>query len=216
MELRFQVPAGTTPPVANVFQRIYWSDSPSHFDDRLAGQVVFHPAHGHYHFSSFGLSRLWAVDASGARTGSQPVRERKLKRTLPLRLASSGRKVSFCLADTEIDNWAKKGDGPRTYIAPDCLLPAFTDAGGDHYIQGITPGWGDIYDYYLPDQFIEVSGVGDGDYILENRGDPDGLLVEAREDNNCTSIRIRLQGMNSSSRSVQVLGPGPSCSQLQQ
>jgi hypothetical protein len=32
----------------------------------------------------------------------------------------------------------------------------------DYLIQGITPGWADVYDWYLPDQFIEVSGVPDG------------------------------------------------------
>jgi hypothetical protein len=214
MELRFSVPAGTTPPFADVFQRVYWSDSPNHFEDRLAGQVTFHVAHGHYHFTSFGLSRLWAADAAGLRKNGHPVRERRLKRTMPLSLVSAGRKVSFCLADTLIDAWAKKGDGPRTYIAPDCLFPAFTNGGYDHFVQGITAGWADIYDFYLPDQFIEVSGVPDGDYILENRGDPDGRLLEANEDNNCTSIRIRLRGMTSNLPSVLALGPGPSCSPL--
>jgi hypothetical protein len=214
MELRFSVPSGTTPPLADVFQRIYWSDSPTHFEDRSAGQVEFHPAHGHYHFTSFGLSRLWAADAGGVRKGNRPMREHKMKRTVPLKPISSGKKVSFCLADTEIDVWGKKGDGPRTYIAPDCLLPAFTQGGRDYFVQGITPGWGDIYDYYLPDQYIEVSGVADGDYILENRGDPESRLTEAREANNCTSIRLRLKGMTTNARSVRVLGPGPACSPL--
>ena len=72
-----------------------------------------------------------------------------MKRTIPVKLVRSGNKVSFCLADTEIDFWGKKGDGPRTYIAPDCLFPAYSDATNDYYFQGITPGWGDIYDYYL-------------------------------------------------------------------
>ncbi len=32
--------------------------------------------------------------------------------------------MSFCLADTTIDSWLRKGDGPRTYFAPGCLFPA--------------------------------------------------------------------------------------------
>lgn len=216
MELRFAVPKGTSPPLANVYQRIYWSDSPSHSEDRLAGQVELHETHGHYHFTSFGLSRLWALDPGATRIGPTLVRERKMKRTIPVRLVKSGQKVSFCLADTEIDFWGKKGDGPRTYIAPDCLFPAFSDAVNDYFVQGITRGWGDIYDYYLPDQFIEVSGVPDGNYILETRGDPEGRMTEKSETNNCTSIRIRLQGMATSGRSAQILGPGPACSALVQ
>jgi hypothetical protein len=216
MELRFAVPKGTSPPLANVYQRIYWSDSPSHSEDRLAGQVELHGTHGHFHFTSFGLSRLWAVDTGGAKKGPTLVRERKMKRTVPLQLVKSGQKVSFCLADTEIDFWGKKGDGPRTYIAPDCLFPASSDAVNDYFVQGITRGWGDIYDYYLPDQFIEVSGVPDGNYILETRGDPEGRMTEKSETNNCTSIRIRLQGMATRGRSAQILGPGPACSALVQ
>jgi hypothetical protein len=214
MELRFAVPKGTTPPSASVYQRIYWSDAASHFEDRLAGQVEFHATHGHYHFTSFGLSRLWALNQSGNKVSAAPLRQRLMKRTVPVSLVRSGKKVSFCLADTEIDFWGKKGDGPRTYIAPDCLFPASTDAVNDYYVQGITRGWGDIYDYYLPDQFIDVAGVADGDYILETSGDPEGRMLEAKESNNCTSIRIRLGNMASGSPSASILGPGPACSAL--
>ena len=63
---------------------------------------------------------------------------------------------------------------------------------------------------YLPDPFIDVSGVADGNYILEPRGAPDGLLVEAWNGNNCASIRIRLKGM--SSELAFGNGPGPECS----
>ena len=211
LELRFSVPTGTTPAAADVFQRIYWSDSSSQVQDRRVGEVEFHPAHGHYHFTSFGLSRLFTATSTGKKASASPVRQRMNRRTGPLAPAQTGRKVSFCLADTEIELWGKKGDGPRTYIAPDCLFPAYSDATRDYFVQGITRGWGDIYDYYLPDQYIDVSGIADGDYILENQGDPDRLLTEVTTGNNCISIRIRLSGMATTSPFVQVLGPGPSC-----
>ena len=79
MELRYSVPKGTTPPLSDVFQRIYWSDRPDHFDERLAGQVESHEIHGHYHFTSFGLTRLCSADAQGSRSGARPLRERKLR-----------------------------------------------------------------------------------------------------------------------------------------
>ena len=211
MELRFSVPTGTTPPLTDVFQRLYWSDDPARFDERRAGQVEFHETHGHYHFTSFGVSRLFAATASGARTSAAPIRQRRTGRTVPLTLVRTARKVSFCLADTEIDSWARKGDGPRTYLAPDCLFPASSDGVNDYFVQGITRGWGDIYDYYLPDQYLEVSGIPDGNYVLETQADPDGLLREVTRANNCTSIRIRLSGMSSSSPSARVIGPGPAC-----
>jgi hypothetical protein len=129
-------------------------------------------------------------------------------------MVRTGRKVSFCLADTEIDRWARKGDGPRTYNAPDCLFPASTSGGRDHFVQGITAGWADIYDWYLPDQFIEVSGVPDGKYILETIADPDSRLLEANEANNCIAMYVQLTGMGTPSASAEITGPGPGCLSL--
>ena len=211
MELRFAVPTGTTPPFADVLQRVYWSDDPAHVEDRVAGQVELHETHGHYHFTSFGVSRLFTATPAGTVASATPIRQRRTARTVPLELVRSARKVSFCLADTEIDSWGKKGNGPRTYIAPDCLFPASSDGVNDYFVQGITRGWGDIYDYYLPDQYLEVSGVPDGDYVLETHADPDRLLREVTRTNNCTSIRIRLQGLATPSPAVQFLGAGPAC-----
>ncbi len=144
IELRFAVPSGTTPPLADAFQRVFRSDGTS--EDRPAGRVEFHPFHGHYHFTSFGLSRLWRTDAAGNRLGSVPLRQNHGRRPVGALLTRTGRKVSFCMADVEIDFWNKKGDGPRTYNAPDCLFPASSDGTNDHFIQGITNGWADVYD----------------------------------------------------------------------
>jgi hypothetical protein len=211
MELRFSVPHDAPEGNHPVYQRIYRSNGV--VDDRFAGEVEFHPTHGHYHFTSFGLSRLWSVDASG-RKGRIPVRSKYWRRHLETSLARTGRKVSFCLADTNIDFWDRKGNGPRTYIAPDCLMPFESDGVTDHFVQGITRGWADIYDYYLPDQYIDVSGLADGLYALETLADPDNALVEKDETNNCSSILLRLRGVDSDTPSVRKVGPGPRCSAL--
>jgi hypothetical protein len=193
---------------------LYWSDGGQ--EDRLAGQVEFHSPHAHYHFASFGLSRLWSVDANGEKLGSSPIRKKKWKRRIDTALARTGRKVSFCLADTNIDFWEKKGDGPRRYIAPDCLFPFESDGTTDRFVQGITRGWADIYDWYLPDQYIDVEGVADGLYALETIADPDDLLLEADESNNCDSILIRIAGTGTGSPSAEIVGAGPACSALDQ
>jgi hypothetical protein len=127
------------------------------------------------------------------------------------RIARPGRKVTFCLADIEIDAWAEKGDGARNYNAPDCLFPAQSDEQSDHFVQGITNGWADVYNWYLPDQYMEVTGLPDGDYILETIADPDNLLRETNESNNCGGIRIRLTGIRSSTPRAEILGPAPRC-----
>ena len=48
------------------------------------------------------------------------------------------------MVDVEIDAWAEKGDGPRTYNAPDCLFPTESDEDNDYLVQGITAGWADV------------------------------------------------------------------------
>lgn len=207
MQLRFAVPTGTTPPAVTASQRIFWSDGTTH-QDRAAGSVEFHEAHGHYHFESFGISSLWAVDSDGNPIGAAPLRERR--RSLDT-LVRNGRKVSFCMADIYIDAWAAKGDGPRTYNAPDCLFPASSENGSDQYVQGITNGWSDVYDWYLPDQYMEVSGVPDGVYLLQTIVDPDGALVEANESNNCGGVYIRLSNMASAIPQATLLGPARAC-----
>jgi hypothetical protein len=196
LEMRFAIPRDSASEERTIRQRIYRSDDPTRFDERLAGEWEFHHAHGHYHYTGFGVSRLWATDGAGARVGAQPVR--------------TARKVSFCVVDIEIDAWGEKGNGPRTYPTPECLFPTESDGENDYLVQGITPGWADVYDWFLPDQYIEVSGVPDGTYLLETIADPDNTILEADESNNCGSIYVRLSNVDSSP-TAELLGPGPPC-----
>ena len=43
------------------------------------------------------------------------------------------------------------------------------------------------------------------------RFDPDGLIKEADESNNCGSVYVRLKDVDLPSRSAELLGPGPAC-----
>ena len=193
LELRFEVPSDQ--PVENesefdVNQRIFSSDGS--YLDEPAGSMELHGVHGHYHYSSFATSELWASNARGQKLGSAPLR--------------GAQKVSFCIADIRIDAWGQKGDGPRTYFAPDCLFPVSSEGNVDHFVQGLTNGWADTYDWYIPDQYIEVSGVTDGYYLLRFCADPNDSIQEANERNNCLTNHIRLSGMGTASQAVEVLG----------
>jgi hypothetical protein len=193
IEIAYDVPAGATPDANVPFpvsQRIYESDGA--FTDRPGGTVTYHGVHGHYHYSSFANALLWRSDRRGAKLGSTPV--------------AASHKVSFCMADIRIDAWGEKGDGPRKYYAPDCLFPSTSDGVTDQYRQGVNNGWSDVYDWYIPDQYIEVSGVPSGLYRLEFCADPFNEIEEEREDNNCVVNHIRLSGMEGPNKQVQVLG----------
>jgi hypothetical protein len=169
---------------------VYSTDGTS--ADQPAGTVEYRGIHGHFHYSSFADSALWASDVTGAKLGVAPVVQ--------------AHKVSFCMADIRIDAWGEKGDGPRTYYAPDCLLPQTSDGTTDQYRQGINNGWADVYDWYIPDQYIEVSDVVDGYYRLEFCADPFNEIQEEDESNNCIVNHIRLSGMASANKRVEVLG----------
>jgi Lysyl oxidase len=192
LQIAFAVPSGATPAPGETFpteQHVLYSDGS--FVAQPAGEVELHDVHGHYHYSSFADSALWASDATGARLGVAPVVE--------------ARKVSFCMADIRIDAWGVKGDGPRQYFAPDCLLPATSDGVTDQYVQGITRGWADIYDWYISDQYIEVTGVPDGHYLLEMCADPDDAIEELDETNNCLGHHLFIAGVGTPTATVERL-----------
>ena len=58
-----------------------------------------------------------------------------------------------------------------------------------------------------PDQYIEVTGVPDGYYLLEFCADPDSAIEEASETNNCSSNFVQLLNMDTPQKTVVNLGP---------
>ncbi len=200
LDIRFDRPAGVEPQDDEqipVRQRLRRSDGTTR--DVPSGDVVWHAIHGHYHFDGFAQSLLWAVDGDGDRAGAAP--------------AATGGKVSFCIATTSINPlyWGLRGFGPDAYPAPDCLAPESTSGGLDHFKQGMSVGWTDEYNWFLPGQFVEVSGVPDGDYILDTTVDPSARLIEQDATNNCGAVRVRLTSMGTPEPHAELLGAGPSC-----
>ena len=194
VELRFDRQAGVRQD-EDVAQRIHRSDGTTH--DLPAGQVEFHPVHGHYHFKGFAQSDLWRLDEAGNLVGDEP--------------AAVGDKVSFCVADTDLISWGAKGDGPMSYPAPDCLDPKLVEGTTEYFWYGMTRGWADRYNWYLPDQMIDTYGLPDGLYVLFTTVDPEGRLVESDETNNCGSVLVRLTGLATPAPHAELLGTGPAC-----
>jgi hypothetical protein len=71
---------------------------------------------------------------------------------------------------------------------------------------GLSVGWGDIYRYTLPDQFVDVTAVPDGRYRLVVTADPYGWFIESSEGNNFTWVSLELFD---GGRQVRVLDYGP-------
>src|SRR5262245_13971464 len=88
---------------------------------------------------------------------------------------AGGLKTSFCIID--IENY--DSDLPAKYL--NCKQ-----------VQGLSPGWADLYDSGLPGQSIDITGIPNGTYWLEMAVDPDDHIAEANETNNEARILINL------------------------
>ena len=179
-EVRYRLDGVATEETRDLVQRVYGSDGT--YSERFADTYTFHATHAHFHYVNFARSYLWKATPSGRRLGTKPVR--------------SSRKNGFCMVDVEHTDFGKRGDSPRTYVPPGCLLPTEVDpaTGAVSAISGISRGWADVYNWFLPDQFIEVSGVPDGYYILQSVADQANTVRELDETNNSASVLIKLCG----------------------
>lgn len=86
-----------------------------------------------------------------------------------------GRKQAFCLLDS---------------------LPYLAGAGPSHGYhcgyQGITAGWQDVYPKNLDCQWLDVTRVSPGTYLLRVTVNPEGRLLESDYSNNVAVIRVTI------------------------
>jgi hypothetical protein len=169
---------GFVPGLCSAQQVITYSDGSTRSRD--AGLCEFHPAHGHFHYRDFVEFSLHKVNPDGT-TGTT---------------VAASLKESFCLADDGYFGFGTAGpNGPRGYVGqPDCNVPSqVSPAGPDVLVtMGLTPGWGDIYTWDTPDQFIDITSTPDGDYDLMARANPAGVLQLAGPAKSCATTRIHL------------------------
>ena len=156
------------PPETNAYQVIHHSDGTT--TDRFAVASELHPTHAHFHFESFYVTSLWKY-SNGHRTGRKP--------------ATSGNKSGFCPEDSG------GGNGEGTY---GCLTDYRMGPAGPEQVVGISAGWYDTYRVHLPDQYLEITDVPDGRYLLEVELDPDDNVRESNERDNKVCALISLKG----------------------
>ena len=86
----------------------------------------------------------------------------------------TGRKQAFCLEDfARFDPNA----GPAKYTCS---------------YQGISVGWQDIYGSYLDCQWLDITGIAPGNYMLRVTINPAGILTESSYDNNEATVPVRI------------------------
>jgi hypothetical protein len=144
--------------------------------------------HNHYHLKEYTDYRLWTPDGYIAWTnlrasfGGSPTCARDLLAAHP-EIASqmvSGHKQGFCV----VDLWA--------YLKPPCPPTPFPDQYFSCDYQGLSVCWVDSYDPYLDGQWIDVTDLADGDYVLELEANAEHFFTEAEYTNNSAAIPIHL------------------------
>jgi len=153
------------------FQRLYVRDENGELDfvrEASVGNFAFHPEHKHWHFADFAAYELHKVANDGS---------------IDDEIVASSEKVSFCLLDDEEIDLGLEG-APQDSEYGQCKQDTN---------QGISPGWGDSYESFLPGQNIDITGVPDGDYFLVYRTDPANLIEESDEDNNTSNVKLTLK-----------------------
>ena len=187
MILRFNYNAEAFDGNCEMSQEVISSDATAY--DRPAGPCEFHKQHGHFHYKNMAIYQLYAVGAGGV-PGAAPV--------------ATSHKVGFCTID--VDNYtfglAARRQRPRTYSFPTCNIPnaystelpsssPYVPSGVPEYM-GISPGWGDVYTWDLPGQYIDISNVGDGVYEVVARSNPDAAILTAsrRRETGITCVQI--------------------------
>jgi hypothetical protein len=118
-----------------------------------AGVFEFHPSHHHFHIGDFAAYQLRKDDPING-----PI-------------VAESTKVSFCLLDIAV----LRSFGTSPQVVSNCLDQEGT--------QGISVGYADVYDWYLPGQSIDLDAdpenpVPGGNYYVVNIVNPDGLIWE--------------------------------------
>jgi titin len=169
------------------YQRIF--DDAGGFVDKLVGRVEYHDVHAHFHFDGWGKYELWTQSeydawvASGRTTGAP-------RWTSP--------KTTSCVLDEEPVQALSNTSPTAKYVWTGCNL-----ASDNTLTMGLSPGWGDTYDYYRFEQWIDLdqATLSDGQYVLRSVTDEGNILWESatksdpsRENNNEVTLPLTVAG----------------------
>ena len=138
--------------------------------------------HGHYHFKKYAAYRLWTPTAFAEWDKLRKVYVDEL----PDRILQehpdltnglvTGAKRGFCMIDV------KEYSG-------NALPGKYSDC---NHLQGITAGWADEYGAQIEGQWIDVTGLPPGPYVLETEVNAERLLTETNYADNRAWVDVDL------------------------
>lgn len=152
--------------------------------DLIVGDPSAHPewfewgaCHGHYHFKLYAEYRLWKpakfAQWDALRTANPEKTASQILAEDPTLTYVTSKKQGFCVIDV----------APYTIGVPKYVVCDF---------QGISVGWADEYGTFLDGQYIDITGVAAGTYVLEEEVNAHRLYEEADYSNNRASVTVTI------------------------
>ena len=153
--------------------------------DLVIGNAAINPlwfefgtCHGHQHFKEYADYRLWTPEQFAAwdalRVANPDLQAHVVLEQHPELQPVRGDKRGFCVID----------------ILPydEAAIPKFVSCD----LQGISVGWADEYHWALDGQFIDVTGVPSGTYVLEAEVNAERFYMESDHTNNRAWEQVRI------------------------
>jgi Lysyl oxidase/Bacterial Ig domain len=157
------------------FQRLYDAHGDVVRDDATRGpEMLFEDSDGHDHWHLMRAAR-YTLRLPG---DDAPV--------------APAMKVGFCFEDG--GNADAPEDMPPFYEGANRNFCEVHQPGALSVLQGLQPGWRDIYMYWLALQWIDVSDVQPGPYRVRNDVDPDDIVIESHEANAPAHLAVTVPG----------------------
>jgi hypothetical protein len=163
-------------PIAHgpMYQVIHYGDGTE--TRRAAGTYSFHWLHGHFHDDHILDYQLFKVE------GRDLVK------------VGAGTKSGFCPANQLFGDWRSFDQSP-----PDAFVGNGDSGTGNcqNFVDGVlglSPGWGDVYRWQRPGQYVDFGTNGDGLYVVRSTVDIENQILESNESDNSSYALIRVTG----------------------
>jgi hypothetical protein len=153
---------------APVSQCVSWVERVCRRQESVGG-FLWHEPHRHWHYQEFASYQLRRVGADDRPDYS------------PAGLVGLSEKVSFCFIDSKD-------------VGEDDVVPVGIYRQCTPTLQGISPGWADIYDRGLPGQQFSLNGLADGRYAVIIDMDYANRLRETDDNDNYVEVIVDISG----------------------